>query len=86
MSSRRLLVGDQSVEGALFVRFVGQIVLPAVPDDEQLGAGEDVDGMGVVVSAGDGSAVEVGHATFARLRPPKHRREEHARKHSTRCR
>ena len=38
---------------------VGGFVLPAVPDDEQPGAGEDADGVGVVVAAGAGSLVEV---------------------------
>ena len=39
---------------------VGGAVLPAVPDDEQPGAGEDADGVGVVVAAGAGAVVEVG--------------------------
>jgi len=39
---------------------VGGVVLPAVPDDVEPGAGEDAYGVGVVLAAGDGSVVEVG--------------------------
>ena len=39
---------------------VGDVVLPAVPDDVEPGAGQDADGVGVVVAAGAGSFVEVG--------------------------
>ena len=38
---------------------VGGVVLPAVPDDVEPGSGEDAYGVGVVVSAGAGLAVEV---------------------------
>ena len=39
---------------------VGGVVLPAVPDDEQPGAGQDAHCVGVVVAAGAGALVEVG--------------------------
>src|SRR6202034_900508 len=39
---------------------VGGLVLPAVPDHEQPGSGEDADGVGVVVAAAAGALVEVG--------------------------
>ena len=39
---------------------VGEVVVPAVPDDVCPGSGEDAYGVGVVVSAGDGAVVEVG--------------------------
>ena len=44
----------------MFGGVVGDSVLPAVPDDVEPGAGEDADRMGVVVSSGDGTVVEVG--------------------------
>jgi hypothetical protein len=39
---------------------VGGVVLPAVPDDVEPGAGEYAYGVGVVVSAGAGAVVEIG--------------------------
>ena len=44
----------------MFGRVVGDAVLPAAPDDVQPGAGEDADGVGVVVAAVAGTLVEVG--------------------------
>ena len=44
----------------MFGGVVGDAVLPAAPDDVEPGAGEDADGVGVVVAAGAGSSVEVG--------------------------
>ena len=60
MSSRCLLIlVAEALEGPVAGRVVGGFVLPAVPDDEQPGAGEDADGVGVVVATGPGSLVEV---------------------------
>jgi len=56
----RLVLGEDSLECAVFVGGVGEVVLPAVPDDVQPGAGEDAYGVGVVVPAGSGPVVEVG--------------------------
>src|SRR5215467_2828372 len=59
--SSHLLVGlDERLEGVMLGRVVGGAILPAVPDHEEPGAGEDADCVRVVVAAGDGSAVEVG--------------------------
>jgi len=54
------LVGDDAFPGFVFGGVVGDVVLPAVPDDEQPRTGEDADGVGVVVSSVSGSLVEVG--------------------------
>ena len=54
-----LVSGEESLQGAVLVGVVGGVVLPAVPDDVEPGAGEDADGVGVVVSAVDRSLVEV---------------------------
>jgi hypothetical protein len=43
----------------MFGGVVGDSVLPAVPDDVEPGAGEDADGVGVVVSSGCGAVVEI---------------------------
>src|ERR1700735_5104587 len=55
VSSRLLILVEQGLEGAVPDGVVGGAVLPAVPDDEQPGAGEDADGVGVVVAPGAGS-------------------------------
>ena len=61
MSSRGLLIlVEEALEGAVLGGVVGGVVLPAVPDDVEPGAGEDADGVGVVVAAGAGAVVEVG--------------------------
>jgi hypothetical protein len=39
---------------------VGGVVLPAAPDDVEPGAGEDADGVRMIVAAGSGFGVEVG--------------------------
>ena len=44
----------------MFGGVVGDAVLPAAPDDVQPGAGEDADGVGVVVASVAGALVEVG--------------------------
>ena len=59
VSSRPSLV-EQGLESSMIGGGVGDSVLPAVPDDVEPGSGEDADRMGVVVSAGDGTVVEVG--------------------------
>lgn len=41
-------------------RVISGAVLPAVPDHEEPGAGDDADCVRVVVAAGDGAAVEIG--------------------------
>src|SRR5215207_9702808 len=51
---------EDGLESTVFGGVVGGVVLPAAPDDVCPGAGEDADGVGVVVAAGDGSVVEVG--------------------------
>src|SRR5580704_5298846 len=61
VSSRlRFLLGEDPLEGLVAGWVVGGSVLPAVPDDVQPGAGEDADGVRVVVAAGDGLVVELG--------------------------
>ena len=59
-SSGSLILVEQGLECPVAGGVVGGAVLPAVPDDEQPGAGEDADGVGVVVAAGAGAVVEVG--------------------------
>src|ERR1022692_1323226 len=54
-----LIVFEEGLEGAVGCRVARGVVVPA-PDDVRPGAGEDADGVRVVVSAGDGFAVEVG--------------------------
>ncbi len=51
---------DESLERSVSVGVVRGVVLPAVPDDVEPGAGEDSHGVWVVVSTGDGAVVEVG--------------------------
>src|SRR5215207_4465930 len=60
--STRVVFGgvEDALEGVVLGGVVGGVVLPAVPDDEQPGAGEDADGVGVVVASGSGAVVEVG--------------------------
>ena len=57
MSSCRF---EERLKGAVLSRVVGRPGLPAVPDHEQPGAGEDADRVRVVVAAGDGPTIEVG--------------------------
>src|ERR1022692_1452332 len=54
-----LILFEEGLEGAVGCRVARGVVVPA-PDDVRPGAGEDADGVRVVVSAGDGFAVEVG--------------------------
>jgi hypothetical protein len=58
--SSRLVLGPEFVSGLGAGRVVGDVVLPAVPDDVKPGAGPDADGVGVVVTAGSGAVVVVG--------------------------
>ena len=44
----------------MFVGVVGGVVLPAVPDDEPPGAGEDADRSSLVVATVAGALVKVG--------------------------
>ena len=44
-----LILVEQGLERPVFGGVVGGAVLPAVPDHEEPGAGEDADGVGVVV-------------------------------------
>jgi hypothetical protein len=60
MSSRLRLGGQDVLECAVFGGVVADAVLPAVPDDVQPGAGEDADGVGVVVTSVTGAVVQVG--------------------------
>jgi hypothetical protein len=57
VSSRVLLM---CLEGSVFGGVVGDPVMPAAPDDVEPGAGQDAYGVGMVVAAGDGAAVEIG--------------------------
>ena len=50
---------EDRLQGAVFGGVVGNVVLPAAPADVEPGAGEDADGVGVVVAAGSGPLVEV---------------------------
>src|SRR6266404_451875 len=61
VSSRlRFLLGEDALECLVAGWVVGDSFLPAVPDDVEPGAGEDADGVRVVVAAGDGLVVELG--------------------------
>src|ERR1700736_5097784 len=61
VSSRRLLMClHKGLEGSVFGGVVGDPVVPAPPDDVEPGAGQDAYGVGMVVAAGDGAAVEIG--------------------------
>src|ERR1700759_3352700 len=51
---------DEALECSVLFGVVGRVVLSAVPDDVDPCAGQDADGVGVVVAAGDGAKVEVG--------------------------
>jgi len=55
-----LILVEQGLECFVAGGVVGGFVLPAVPDHEEPGAGEDADGVGVVVASGAGAVVEVG--------------------------
>src|SRR3954452_10020764 len=55
----RFVVVEEVLEGAVVGGVVGDVVLPAAPDDVCPGAGEDAHGVGVVAAAGDGFVVEV---------------------------
>ena len=59
VSSGGFLVVQEGLQGFVLGGVVGEVVLPAVPDDVEPGSGEDAYGVGVVVSAGAGLAVEV---------------------------
>ena len=61
MSSRLLLIlVEEALQGPVLGGVVGDAVLPAVPDDGQPGAGQDPDGVRVVVAPVAGPSVEVG--------------------------
>ena len=64
VASCRRKISVEGLECPVFGRVVGDPVLPAVPDDEEPGAGEDADGVRMVVAAADGTAVEVGGRRF----------------------
>ena len=51
---------EDGLEGSVFAGVVGDAVLPASPDHVQPGAGEDANGVGMIVAAGAGLSVEVG--------------------------
>jgi hypothetical protein len=55
-----VLIVEKLLQGSMPARFVGSVVLPAVPDDVEAGASEDADGVWMVVSSFEGLAVEVG--------------------------
>jgi hypothetical protein len=55
-----LILVEEPLEGPVLGWVVGDVVLPAVPDQVQPGAGEDAGGVGVVLAAGDGVVVELG--------------------------
>src|SRR5664280_2105139 len=55
-----LILIEDPLQGAVVGRVVDGVVLPAAPDDVDPGAGQDADGVGVVVLFGAGFGVEVG--------------------------
>src|SRR4249919_1487857 len=60
VSSRgRLILVEDALQGAVFGGVVGGVGGPAGPDDVDPGAGQDAHGVGVIVSAGARTAVEV---------------------------
>src|SRR5213593_3433105 len=58
-SRRRLILFGEPLEGPVLVGVVGGVGGPALPDDVEPGAGEDADGVGMVVSAGACAVVQV---------------------------
>src|SRR5450755_2191253 len=58
-SCGQLILSEEPLEGPVLGGIVGGVVLPAVPDHVQPGAGEDAGGVGVVLAAGDGLVVEL---------------------------
>ena len=60
LSGSRLILVEDGLEGAVGCRVVGQVVLPAAPDDASPGAGQDADSVRVVAAAGCGFVVQVG--------------------------
>src|SRR6266699_684771 len=60
VSSRLLLILQESLECSVSGGCVGGAGLPAPPDHEQPGGCEDAHGVGVVVASGAGAVVEVG--------------------------
>ena len=61
MSSRcRGVLVEVSVQGAVAGGVVGDVVLPAAPDDGGPGTGKDANGVRVAHAAGAGSGVDVG--------------------------
>src|SRR5437762_650860 len=57
---RWLVLVEEGLEGAMGGWVVGDVVLPASPDDVCPGAGEDAHGVGVVAAAGGCLGVQVG--------------------------
>ena len=55
-----LILVEESLQGLVLCGVVGGSVLPALPDDVEPGAGEDADGVRVVVASAAGSVVDVG--------------------------
>ncbi len=53
-------MGEHALQGVVFFGVVADFGLPAVPDDVEPGAGEDADGVRVVVASLAGALVEVG--------------------------
>ena len=69
MSSRGLLIlVEQGLQGSVLGGVVCGVVLPAGPDDVDPRAGQDAHGVGVIVSAGAGAAVEIGGPWIAAAR------------------
>src|SRR4051812_48446077 len=58
-SPGRLILVEEALEGSVSGGVVGGVVVPAVPDHVEPGAGEDAHGVWVVLAAGDGLVVEV---------------------------
>jgi hypothetical protein len=52
--------GGEALFGAVAGRVVGGVGVPAGPDDPQPGAGEDPDGVGVVLAAPAGIGIQLG--------------------------
>ena len=70
MSSRGwLILVEHGLQGSMVGGVVCGVVLPAGPDDVDPGAGQDAHGVGVIVSAGASTAVEIGGPWIAAARP-----------------
>jgi hypothetical protein len=68
-SSGWLILVEHGLQGSMLGGVVCGVVLPACPDDVDPRASQDTHGVGVIVSAGASTAVEIGGPGIAAARP-----------------